>query len=410
MPEKRNITKEDILLKARLLAEGVRYQVKGPSLWKPPSRTEWYPTDISFASPVVVLDGSDVVCATRPNPRSRMEVVMDGNNVTILDMGEVVGTGTLEARAPWLDTVMSDGTRIDTSSFETIAHNIIISSRCASYDSGKGCKYCGLFAAGFPQTPLSFNEQLELTKSHIRATVVALENSWRGIIQFVGGATLPDRRDQWTTDLLEAAMALFHESVDEDTLNQCQIAPSVYPPNDLGHFDKWKSFGINSVDMDGEVGDPAYFKAICPGKGDQQRWLEAQEAAVEVFGRGRGCASAMVAGIEPMAGMLEGIEERVSKGVFPVPIIFRPELGAPMDRMQPPSAEWFVEAGEKMADIYFKYGDTFDIPLTEDDRWGYTRRGRSYYWSPFDDERSRRLQEMGKLPPGLPKQDGIELA
>jgi hypothetical protein len=204
-------------------------------------------------------------------------------------------------------------------------------------------------------------------------------------------------------------MTLFHESVDEDILKQCHIAPSVYPPNDLGHFDKWKRFGFNSVEMDGEVGHPAYFKAICPGKGDQQRWLEAQEAAVEVFGRGRGCVSAMVAGIEPMAGMLEGIEERVSKGVFPIPIIFRPELGTPMDGMQPATAEWYVEAGEKMADIYFKYGDTFDVPLTEDERWGNTRRGRSYYWSPFDDERNRRLQEMGKIPPGLPKQDGIDL-
>ena len=75
-----------------------------------------------------------------------------------------------------------------------------------------------------------------------------------------------------------------------------------------------------------------------------------------------------------------------------------------------PSLEWSQEANEKIVDIYLKYADTFDVDLTEDDRWGYTRRGYSWYASLYKDELIRRLQEMGKLPPGLPKQDGIELA
>jgi hypothetical protein len=69
-----------------------------------------------------------------------------------------------------------------------------------------------------------------------------------------------------------------------------------------------------------------------------------------------------------------------------------------------------VEASEKIADIYLRYADTFDVDLTEDTRFGPTRKGRSYSVSIVDDEMSRRLQEMGKLGPGLPKQDGIELA
>ncbi len=76
--------------------------------------------------------------------------------------------------------------------------------------------------------------------------------------------------------------------------------------------------------------------------------------------------------------------------------------------MMAPSAEWVVEANEKIVDIYLKYADTFDVDLTEDDRWGYTRRGHSY--TECFDELSRRLQEMGKLGPGLPRQDGIEVA
>ncbi len=261
----------------------------------------------------------------------------------------------------------------------------------------------------FEQTlPMSFNETLEAVKPSIEATVIAIENGYRGIVVLVGGAAPPPRRDQFTTDMFEAVMAQFHESLDDDTLSQLQIASDVYPPDDLGELYKWKSYGMNSTQFDSQVMDPAYFKAICPGRGGQKSWYEAQEAAAEVFGRGRGSSSLVVSGIEPMAGLLEGIEERVSKGVYVMPTLFTPHLGSPMAGMMSPSAEWIVEANEKIVDIYLRYADTFDVDLKEDDRWGYTRRGHSY--TECFDELSRRLQEIGKLPPGLPKQDGIELA
>lgn len=179
------------------------------------------------------------------------------------------------------------------------------------------------------------------------------------------------------------------------------------PPDDLGDYLKWKSFGVNAIATDTEVLDPVYFKAICPAK-DKRRWDEGQEAAAEVFGRGRGSSNLFVCGIEPMAGMLEGVEERISKGVYVIPVPFWPHPDSPMAGMGSPSVEWFAEALEKIVDIYLKYADTFDVELTEDDRWGYTCRTRSLM--PIDDMWISRLQEMGKLPPGLPKQDGIELA
>ncbi len=205
-------------------------------------------------------------------------------------------------------------------------------------------------------------------------------------------------------------MARFHERLNADHLSELQIAVYVLPPDDLGALHKWKSFGINSCEFDSEVMDPAYFRAICPDKGEKKRWHEAQEAGAEVFGRGRGSSSLVVAGIEPMAQLVEGIEERVSKGVYVIPFTYQSYPEAPMAGMQGASAEWYMEANEKIVDIYMRYADTFDVDLTEDDRWGYTRRGQSYFSSPSYDEKNRRLQEMGKLGPGLPKQDGIALS
>ena len=409
MAEKRNITKEDVLLKTRLLAEGVRYEVKGPSQWGAGS------FDPLSAFPAIVLDGCDVVVLPfGQNPRSRLEAVIEGNSVTISDMGEVVGTGTLQVRAAWRDLPMQSwsGTTVnDAISYDgAFVAEVTFSNRCYAYDSGQTCKYCG-FGHDFSLAgPLqSASEALASAETMIEPLAVAIENGWRGALLFVGGATPPDRRGQWTTDVFEGIMTRIHERIGADLLSEIQIASDVYPPDDLGDLYKWKSFGMNSCQFDSEVMDPTYFRAICPAKGEKQRWHEAQEAAAEVFGRGRGSSSLVVAGIEPMAQLLEGVEERLSKGVYMQPLQFQPYPNSPMEGMRPPSAEWYMEANEKIAELYFKYGDTFDIPLTEDDRWGYTRRGNSYATG-SDDEKSRRLQEMGKLGPGLPKQDGIEMA
>jgi hypothetical protein len=67
-----------------------------------------------------------------------------------------------------------------------------------------------------------------------------------------------------------------------------------------------------------------------------------------------------------------------------------------------------VETSEKIADIYFKYADTLDVNLLTDNRPGFTRVGLSYPNVIVRDEMARRLQEQGKIPPGLPSQDFIE--
>ena len=77
MTEKRNTTREDTLLKMRLLAEGVRYDVKGPLLWESTDK---------FVDVTVVFDDCELVAETRLNPRSRLTVSIDGNDVTISEL------------------------------------------------------------------------------------------------------------------------------------------------------------------------------------------------------------------------------------------------------------------------------------------------------------------------------------
>lgn len=89
-----------------------------------------------------------------------------------------------------------------------------------------------------------------------------------------------------------------------------------------------------------------------------------------------------------------------------MPSQFGAHPDSPMAGMGSPSHEWVQEAYEKILHIYLKYADTFDVDLTEDDRWGYTRRTRCLM--PYDVMWIHRLQEMAKLPPGLPNQYTVE--
>ncbi len=403
MTEKRNITEEEVLLKLRMRVGEVG--MTGPLPVETPAPPWGYR---------VVLDGTDMVLPwmhMQPIPDADLQIVFDGNQASVSDKGKVVATGKLEERPGWCDVLMSDGTTRVGEVFNSQMPSeclILFGDGCFARDSGKTCAFCG-FAQTYPRIPAGSTSLIHASQERvIEATALAAKNGWRGLIMIVGGLLPPQLRGQWFTDALEETMTRFRELLDdEDILSELQITVDNGPPDDLGEYDKWKRFGVNSIEIDAEVLHPDWFKAICPAK-DKRRWDEAQEAAAEVFGRGRGSSNLFVLGIEPMALMLEGVEERVSKGVYVMPSPFNDNTPSPMAGMGSPSLEWFREAHEKIVDIYFKYADTFDIDLTEDDRWGYTRRTRSLW--PYDDDRIRRLQQMGKLSAGLPSQYGIETA
>jgi len=345
-------TGDDFFLKTRIFVDGVRYVVKGTSSWDPLPEQDMLP-----AHPVIIQDGTGMLIETQPNPRSRLDCIIEGDKVTISEMGEVLCTGKLQPRAPWRDIVMSDGTIADTGFDGTnVWSDINLNTRCHNVKMGKGCKFC-IFNTLPPNDYLpSFEETLARAARQIEATSIAVKNGWSGVITCVGGAMPPDRRDQWTTDLLEAYMDKFREYLSDDVLSQLLIAAHVYPPKDFSQMEKWKSFGITVIKYDLQIMDPDWFKAICPGRGDQKHWFEAQEAAVEIFGRYGAVRGDLVAGIEPMEGMLAGIEERLSKGVHCYPNPFYPLPGTPLEHMSPPSAEWYMEAFEKVDEIYARYG------------------------------------------------------
>lgn len=395
MAEKRSITRDDVFLKARLLSEGVRFAVKRPPKIASPFRP-------------VVLEGCGIVAMLRPGRYSRLDATIDGEEVVISEMGSVLGTGRLEPEPAWLDLPLSDGQPVRSvfSGSATII-NVVLNFRCYNYDTGRGCRYCGLFASTSGSRGLPRSVARETTDRIVEGAAIAIQNGWRGTLVLTGGVLPPARRGQLTEDV-ERVMVQLRESLDSETLAELHIAPNSYPPEDFADMYKWRDLGVNSTEFDLEVMDPDYWRAICPGKSEthsQEHWKEAQVASVELFGRGRGATTTVVMGVEPMSGLLEGVEERISKGVYTLPNVFVPSPGSPYAEFRPPTADWLVEASEKMADIFFRYAGTLDVDLLADRRPGFTRIGRSFFLSLVGDELVRRLQEEGRFGPGLPKQD-----
>ena len=370
MTEKRNITKEDIYLKARINAEGVQYRVEESGKRK--------------GGGAFLLEGCELPVMVFPNPFSRLELIYEGDTVTITDMGKEIGIGRIgRSGIPFISMHLTYG-----------CHNRTI---------GLPCRYCSKNWGKVGVEPIMPKIREETARMVDRAVSI-VQQGWRGPIIFSQGVLPPDQRHE-INGLMESAMGRFREALDEDVFKELQFAPNVYPPDDFDEMFKWKEMGFNSVLFDLEVMDTAYWNAICPGKATTYThayWKEAQEAAAEIFGRGRGSVSSTVVGIEPMDGLVEGIEERISKGVYTVGYMFYPSPRSGYEGFRPPTAPWFVEATEKIVDAYIRHADTQEVSLLEDERPGYTQRGRSLGDVIIEDEMTRRLQEMGKLPPGLP--------
>ena len=175
-------TREQVFLRTRVFADGVRYVEKGASAWDP------LPEQGLPANPRFILDGTDMAVNTQPNPRSRLDMVMDGDDVTITEMGKSICTGKLVPRAPWRDIVISDGTTVDSAFMGTDDwSDIVVKQSCHTAAIGKGCKFCIYSSMPF-DTPQTFEETLAEMKRQVEATCIAIEHGWDGLILFVGGA------------------------------------------------------------------------------------------------------------------------------------------------------------------------------------------------------------------------------
>ena len=198
---------------------------------------------------------------------------------------------------------------------------------CIRYESRrKSCKFCSIgqsLAAGRTiahKTP----EQL----AEVARAAVLLD----GVKHMVMTTGTPATPDRGAKVLCDSAFAI-RAAVDLPIQAQCE------PPDDDRWFARMKAAGIDSLGMHLEVVTPALREQIMPGKAavSIERYMEAFEAAVAVFGRGQ-VSTYILAGLGDTKEAILDISARlVALGVYPFVVPFVPISGTPLEDHPAPS-------------------------------------------------------------------------
>jgi radical SAM protein (TIGR04043 family) len=223
---------------------------------------------------------------------------------------------------------------------------------CIRYESRrKTCQFCAIgqsLAAGRTiahKTP----EQL----AEVARAAVLLD----GVKHMVMTTGTPPTPDRGAAVLCDSAFAV-KAAVSLPIQGQCE------PPDDDRWFDRMKAAGIDALGMHLEVLTPELRMKLMPGKAGVplERYYEAFEAAVAVFGRGQ-VSTYVLAGLGDTRETILSVSERlIGLGVYPFVVPFVPISGTPLEDHPAPDAgfmrgvleplgQMLVRGGLKSADI-----------------------------------------------------------
>lgn len=116
------------------------------------------------------------------------------------------------------------------------------------------------------------------------------------------------------------------------------IGVQVIPSPSLWKYDWMVDLGANHFSFCYEFHNPDYFRKYLPGKDrliGQDTFFRAMEYCVKKLGKGS-CSGEIIAGVEPIEDTLKAIDYITSVGAFPTVCIFRPTIGAAMERFPTP--------------------------------------------------------------------------
>lgn len=130
------------------------------------------------------------------------------------------------------------------------------------------------------------------------------------------------------------------------------VGVQLTPERDFHRYDRLIDMGVDHFSFCMELIDPDWFASVCPGKArslGQDLFFEAMEHCAGVLPRGA-VSGEIIAGIEPIANTIAGIERITAAGAFPTVCIFRPTIGSDMENWPSPPYEDMREVMVAMYD------------------------------------------------------------
>jgi hypothetical protein len=116
------------------------------------------------------------------------------------------------------------------------------------------------------------------------------------------------------------------------------VGVQLMPSKDLSEYDRLIDLGADHFSFCYEFHNPEYFEQYLPGKHrwfGQQVFFDALEYTSRRLGKGA-VSGEIIAGVEPVEDTIRAIDYITSVGAFPTVCVFRPVVGADMERHAPP--------------------------------------------------------------------------
>jgi radical SAM protein (TIGR04043 family) len=130
------------------------------------------------------------------------------------------------------------------------------------------------------------------------------------------------------------------------------------PPRDLAILDEVADMGVDSVGIHVESFDPTVLSHVAPAKARTgiERYFEAWERAVAVFGRGQVSTYVILGMGEDPDLTVEGCRRAVDIGVFPFVVPLRPVAGSLMEDVLPPDPGYTASVYRRVAGYLVAHG------------------------------------------------------
>ena len=129
------------------------------------------------------------------------------------------------------------------------------------------------------------------------------------------------------------------------------VGAQLAPEKDFSRYDRLIDMGVDHLSFCLEFVDPEWFARICPGKEKvlgQKIFFDSIAYCARQMNKGA-VSGEIIAGVEPLAATLQGIDWIADQGAFPTVCIFRPTVGADMESWPSPK---YDEMRGIMAHVY----------------------------------------------------------
>ena len=299
------------------------------------------PSDAGFVwfegTPLTVPVHGDYVA------RSPFEVRLSeaGEGGVLYRDGVEVGPIRLHPRPKIYDLATADGVpywKIGLMHLDSFASTVM--QHCVYWGTEDQCHFCAI------GTSIAEGRTIPVKTPELLAEVAEAAARLDGAKDVTLTTGSPNRGDRGAPYMARCAAAIREAS-------GLPVQVQIEPPDDFAWFPHLKDSGVEALGLHLEAWDEEVLAKVAPGKHAQGRdyYLEAWDAAVEVFGRGQ-VSTYFILGLgESVDSAVEGARAAIDRGVYPFVVPLRPSPGSIGFGDLPPSVEHVTAVYERIAPL-----------------------------------------------------------